>query len=211
LGTVRAFDARAGALHWSWDPVPQGPSDAASKDWRRDDAQATGAGNTWAPISVDPEDDLIFLPTGSASPDYFGGLRRGNDLYADALVVLHGATAKLAWYFQTTHHDLWDYDNPAQPLLYTIHRNQADIPAVVQGTKRGELFIFNRLTGEPVFPIVEKPVPQSDVPGEETAATQPFPELPPPLVPQKLSADDAWGSDLRPPARMSEPNQNAPC
>ena len=101
--------------------------------------------------------------------------------------------ARLAWYFQTTHHDLWDYDNPSQPLLCTIRRNGVEIPAVVQGTKRGILFIFNRLTGEPLFPIAEKPVPQSDVPGEQTSPTQPFPALPPPLVPQSFSADDAWG------------------
>ncbi len=194
LGTVRAFDTRSGALRWSWNPIPQSADDPAWKDWKPEDALRTGAANSWAPISVDPANDLVFLPVGSASPDYFGGLRRGSDIYADSLVVLHAKTGKLAWYFQTTHHDLWDYDNPSQPLLCTIHRGGADIPAVVQGTKRGQLFVFNRLTGEPVFPIVEKPVPQSDTPGEETSPTQPFPELPPPLVPQTLTADDAWGA-----------------
>ena len=193
LGTVRAFDARTGALRWSWDPIPQGPSDPAWKDWKPEDAQRTGAGNTWAPISVDPENELVFLPVGSASPDYFGGARRGSDIYSDSLVALRAKTGKIAWYFQTTHHDLWDYDNPAQPLLCTIHRNGVDISAVVQGTKRGQLFVFNRVTGEPVFPIEEKPVPQSDVLGEETSPTQPFPTLPPPLVPQSLTANDAFG------------------
>ena len=193
LGTVRAFDARTGALRWSWDPIPQGPSDPAWKDWKPEDAQRTGAGNTWAPISVDPENELVFLPVGSASPDYFGGARRGSDIYSDSLVALRAKTGKIAWYFQTTHHDLWDYDNPAQPLLCTIHRNSVEVPAVVQGTKRGQLFVFNRVTGEPVFPIEEKPVPQSDVLGEETSPTQPFPTLPPPLVPQSLTANDAFG------------------
>jgi quinoprotein glucose dehydrogenase len=181
LGTVRAFDARTGALRWSWDLIPQGPSDPAWKDWKLEDAQRTGAGNTWAPISVDPENELVFLPVGSASPDYFGGARRGSDIYSDSLVALRAKTGKIAWYFQTTHHDLWDYDNPAQPLLCTIHRNGVDISAVVQGTKRGQLFVLNRVTGQPLFPIEEKPVPQSDVPGEETSPTQPFPTLPPPL------------------------------
>jgi quinoprotein glucose dehydrogenase len=193
LGTVRAFDARSGKLRWAWNPIPQGPGDPESKEWNSQDALVTGAANVWAPISVDPESDLVFLPVGSASPDYYGGLRRGAGPYADSLVVLHAKTGKLAWYFQTTHHDLWDYDNPAQPVLCTLQKNGKLIPAVVQGTKRGELFVFNRLTGEPLFPIVEKPVPQSDVPGEETSPTQPFPELPPPLVPQKLTADDAFG------------------
>ena len=193
LGTVRAFDTRSGKLRWAWNPIPQGPDDPAWKQWKPEDASATGAANVWAPISVDPASDLVFLPVGSASPDYYGGFRRGAALYSDSLVALHAKTGALAWYFQTTHHDLWDYDNPSQPLLCTLKKDGKLIPAVVQGTKRGELFIFNRITGEPLFPIVEKPVPQSDVPGEETAPTQPFPTLPPPLVPQSFSADEAFG------------------
>ena len=193
LGTVRAFDTRTGAVRWSWNAIPQSAGDPAWKDWKPEDAQRTGAGNAWAPISVDPLNELVFVPTGSASPDYYGGMRRGPGPYADSLVVLHAKTGALAWYFQTTHHDLWDYDNPCQPLLCTIRRNGVEIPAVVQGTKRGILFIFNRLTGEPLFPITEKRVPQSDVPGEQTSPTQPFPALPPPLVPQSFTADDAWG------------------
>ncbi len=195
LGTVRAFDARSGHLRWAWNPIPQSPKDPAWKEWQPSDALATGAANVWAPISVDPENDLVFLPVGSASPDYFGGFRRGpRSLFRiRSSKALHAKTGKLAWYFQTTHHDVWDYDNPAQPVLCTIQKNGKPIPAVVQGTKRGLLFVFNRLTGEPLFPIVEKPVPQSDVPGEATSPTQPFPELPLPLVPQSLKADDAFG------------------
>ena len=193
LGVVRAFDARNGKLRWTWNPIPQSAKDPAWKQWKPEDAQATGAANVWAPISVDPDNELVFLPVGSASPDYYGGARRGPGLYADSLVALHAKTGELAWYFQTTHHDLWDYDNPAQPVLCTIQKNGRSIAAVVQPTKRGELFIFNRLTGEPLFPIDEKAVPQSDVPGEETSPTQPFPEAPPPLVPQSVSADDAHG------------------
>jgi quinoprotein glucose dehydrogenase len=192
-GVVRAFDARSGALRWSWDPMPRDPADPAAKTWTHGGPPTSGAANVWSIISVDREHDLVFLPGSSASPDYYGGERPGADVYSDSLVALHGATGKLAWYFQTTHHDLWDYDNPSMPLLCTIRRDGVDIPSVVQGTKRGSLFVFNRLTGEPLFPIVEKPVPQSDVPGEETSPTQPFPTLPPPLIPLSISADDAWG------------------
>jgi quinoprotein glucose dehydrogenase len=192
-GVVRAFDARSGALRWSWDPMPRDPADPAAKTWTHSGPPNSGAANIWSIISVDREHDLVFLPGSSASPDYYGGERPGADIYSDSLVALHGATGKLAWYFQTTHHDLWDYDNPSMPLLCTIRHNGVDVPAVVQGTKRGSLFVFNRLTGEPLFPIVEKPAPQSDVPGEETSATQPFPTLPPPLIPLSISADDAWG------------------
>jgi quinoprotein glucose dehydrogenase len=192
-GVVRAFDARTGALRWSWSPIPRSPDDPAWRTWAEGSTLRTGAANVWSVISVDPQNDLVFLPVSSASPDYYGGMRLGDDVYSDSLVALHAQTGRLAWYFQTTHHDLWDYDNPAQPLICTLRKEGREIPAVVQGTKRGSLFVFNRLTGEPVFPIVERPVPQSDVPGEHTAATQPFPTLPPPLVPQTLSAEDAWG------------------
>lgn len=192
-GLVRAFDARTGALRWSWSPIPRSPEDPAWQTWADERALKTGAANVWSVISVDPQNDLVFLPVSSASPDYYGGARVGDDVYSDSLVALHAQTGTLAWYFQTTHHDLWDYDNPAMPLVCTLRKEGVEIPAVVQGTKRGSLFIFNRLIGEPVFPIVERPVPQSDVPGEHTAATQPFPTLPPPLVPQTLSAADAWG------------------
>jgi quinoprotein glucose dehydrogenase len=190
-GLVRAFDARTGALQWSWYPIPQDASDPASKTWVL--GSKSGAANVWSIISSDPQNDLVYLPVSSASPDYYGGLRLGNDVYSDSLVVLHAKTGKLAWYFQTTHHDLWDYDNPAMPLLCTLRKHGKAIPTVVQGTKRGSLFIFNRITGEPVYPIEERPVPQTDVTGEQTSPTQPFPMLPPPIVPIKITADDAWG------------------
>jgi quinoprotein glucose dehydrogenase len=190
-GMVRAFDTRTGALRWSFNPIPKTADDPGWKEWKPEQAQTTGAANVWSIISVDPQNDLVFLPGASASPDYYGGDRLGSNLYADALVALHAKTGKIAWAFQTTHHNLWDYDLPSMPLLCTIHHGGADIPAVVQGTKRGSL--FNRVTGEPIFPITEKPVPKSDVPGEEAAPTQPFPELPPPIVPQTVSADDAFG------------------
>ncbi|HLY17065.1 MAG TPA: pyrroloquinoline quinone-dependent dehydrogenase [Bryobacteraceae bacterium] len=177
-GEVRAFDARSGQLAWTWDPMP---------------GQRTGAANTWSIISTDPERKLIFLPTTSASPDYYGGERPGNNLYADSLVALHADTGKMAWHFQTVHHDLWDYDIAPQPLLFTIKRNGKQIPAVAVGSKTGNLFLLNRETGEPIFGVEERPAPPSDVPGEKASLTQPFPILPKPLVPQSLTADNAWG------------------
>ncbi len=186
-GVVRAFDARTGALRWSWDPIPPNPKTSASAEWN------TGAANAWSVMVVDPTRDLVFIPTGSASPDYYGGLRPGDDKWANSVVALHAKTGKLAWGFQLVHHDLWDYDSASPPLLATIRRDGEEIPVVVQGNKTGYLYVLNRNTGVPVFPVEERPVPKSDVPGEVASATQPFPTAPPPLAVQHLSADDAWG------------------
>ncbi len=192
-GTVRGFDARTGAQRWSWDPIPRSPSDPAWSTWQGDSAAHTGAANAWSILSADPERDLVFVPTGSASPDFYGGERRGDDLYANSVVALRASTGKVVWYFQAVHHDLWDYDVPAQPTLVTVRRGATAIPAVAQATKMGHLFILDRETGAPLFPVDERPVPASDVPGEQAAPTQPFPRLPPPLARQTLTADDAWG------------------
>ena len=198
-GAVRAFDARTGALRWKWEPLPPNDPDSASshatatasatatKVWR------TGAGNAWSVMVVDPERDLIFIPTGSASPDYYGGMRAGDDKWADSIVALHAKTGELAWGFQLVHHDLWDYDSASPPLLTTVQHDGKSVPVVIQGNKTGFLYVLNRDTGVPIFPVEERPVPQSDVPGEVTSPTQPFPLAPPALVPQKLSADDAYG------------------
>lgn len=191
-GVVRAFGARTGALRWSWNPIPQDPNDPARKTWENG-ADITGAANAWAPISVDPARDLIFVPTGSASPDYYGGERKGNDEWADSVVALRGKTGESVWGFQLVHHDLWDYDTAAQPLLTTLRRNDREVPVVVQGNKTGSLFVLDAATGAPVFPVEERPVPQTNVRGEQTSPTQPFPVAPPPLTPQRLSASDAWG------------------
>ena len=190
-GVVRAFDARTGKLRWKWEPLP--PNDPGSaapssgKIWR------TGAGNAWSVMAVDPERDLIFVPTGSASPDYYGGMRAGDDKWADSVVALRAKTGELVWGFQLVHHDLWDYDSASPTMLATVPHNGKNVPVVIQGNKTGFLYVLNRDTGVPVFPVEERPVPQSDVPGEVTSPTQPFPLAPPSLVPQKLSADDAWG------------------
>ncbi|MFN7946857.1 MAG: pyrroloquinoline quinone-dependent dehydrogenase [Blastocatellia bacterium] len=193
-GVVRAYDARTGRLVWSWDPIPNRPDDPARKTWSGESADKTGAANAWAPLSADPERGLVFVPTSSPSPDFYGGERPGDNRYANSIVALRAATGEVVWHYQLVHHDLWDFDVPAQPMLISLRRGGREVPAVVVATKMGFLFVFNRETGEPLFPIEERPVPQSDVPGEVTSATQPFPTLPRPLVPQQLRPEDAWGA-----------------
>ncbi len=192
-GAVRAFHARTGEMRWLWDPIPRDKSDPAWSTWKDGSASISGAANIWAPISADPERNLLFVPTSSPSPDYYGGKRLGSNLYADSVVALRGSTGEVVWHFQTVHHNLWDYDLPAQPTLVTVRKDGKDIPAVAQATKTGFLFLLHRETGEPIFPVEERPVPRTDVPGEETWPTQPFPTVPPPLAPLELSPDDAWG------------------
>jgi quinoprotein glucose dehydrogenase len=186
-GVVRAYDARTGALRWAWDPVRPGTPPAEGELYVR------GTANVWAPMAVDEARDLVFLPTGNSAPDYFGGHRNGKDDYASSLVALRGSTGELVWHFQTVHHDLWDFDVPAQPTLLTLERDGVQVPAVVQATKMGFLFVLHRETGEPLFPVEERPVPQGGVEGEKLSPTQPFPVKPPPLVRQTLSPEEAWG------------------
>ncbi len=193
-GVVRAFDARTGALRWSWDPIPTDPADPVSKEWNARDAQRTGAANAWSLMSVDPARGLLFVPTGSASPDFYGGERLGSNRYANSLVALNAATGKVVWHQQLVHHDLWDYDVPAQPVLAELVRDGKNVAAVVQATKMGVLFVFDRETGAPLFDIRERPVPRSNVPGEQSWPTQPLPVLPPPLVSHgRVRPEDAWG------------------
>jgi quinoprotein glucose dehydrogenase len=192
-GVVRAYDTRTGRLRWSWDPIPLRANDPARKTWEEKGAIKTGAANAWSLISTDTERDLVFVPTSSPSPDFYGGERKGSNLYANSVVALRASTGEVVWHFQVVHHDLWDYDVAAQPMLITIKRDGRDIPAVAVGTKMGHIFVLHRETGKPLFPVEERPVPQSDVPGEEASPTQPFPVLPPPIVPNKLTPDDAWG------------------
>jgi len=180
---VRALDARTGALRWQFDPSPA-----------RDGARLSGGGNVWAPIAVDAASALVFLPTARPSVSYWGGERPGDDLFTSSVVALDGATGRPAWRFQTTHHDIWDYDVAAQPTLATIRRNGSDVPVVIVPTKMGFVFVLDRATGRPVFPVAEQPVPPSDVPDENAFPTQPIPAAPPPLVPQRLTANDAWAS-----------------
>src|SRR5687767_13356909 len=173
-GEVRAYDARTGALRWSWDPVPQDPADAAYSTWEGANAHRTGAANAWSVIAADPGRDLVFVPTSAPSPDYFGGERLGRNDYANSIVALRASTGKVVWHFQTVHHDLWDYDNASPPLLATVKGQ----PAVIQTTKTGMMFVLNRETGVPIFPVEERAVPASTVPGERAWPTQPFSSLP---------------------------------
>src|SRR5215471_13871136 len=179
-GQVRAYEARTGKLRWSWNPISEGIA-------------PTGAGNVWSTISVDIGRDLVFAPTTSPSPDYHGLKRPGDNKWADSVVALSAKTGELVWGFQLVHHDLWDYDTAAQPLLATLRRNSVATPVVIAANKTGNLFVLDRETGKPVFGVEERPAPKSDAQGEEASPTQPFPLAPPPLVPQRLKAEDAWG------------------
>ncbi|MBL8191959.1 MAG: pyrroloquinoline quinone-dependent dehydrogenase [Acidobacteria bacterium] len=192
-GVVRAYDAVTGKLRWSFDPIPQTEKDPARKTWAGDSAVKTGAANAWSIISADAERDLVFIPTSSPSPDYYGGERKGDNARANSVVAIKASTGQVVWHFQVVHHDLWDYDVASQPMLVNLKRSDKEIPAVVIGTKMGMLFVLDRRDGKPVFPIEERPVPQTDVPGEQSSATQPFPKLPRPLVPHQLKPEDAWG------------------
>jgi quinoprotein glucose dehydrogenase len=192
-GVVRAYDAKTGNLKWSWDPIPRKQGDPGSDTWKGPKAQQTGAANAWASISADPSLDLVFVPTTCPSPDYYGGERIGNNLYGNSIVAIKASTGKVVWYFQTVHHDIWDYDIPAQPVLLNIEKNGKKIPAVLVVTKMGHIFVLNRETGEHLFPVEELTVPGSDVPGEETSKTQPFPTQLPVLGLRKVTEEDAWG------------------
>jgi quinoprotein glucose dehydrogenase len=198
LGTVWAYDARSGALRWRWHAIPRDPTAPWSADnaadWLPEQAAHTGTANVWSPLSVDSQRGLVFAATGSASPDYYGGERLGNNRHANSLVALDADTGATVWSYQLVHHDLWDYDLPSQPVLAEIERGGQPVPVVILPTKMGLLFTFHRETGEPFFPIVERPVPDSDVAGEQAWPTQPFPQAPPPLVPfGPVTPDNAWG------------------
>jgi quinoprotein glucose dehydrogenase len=194
VGTVRAFDARSGQLTWSWDPIPRDPSNPIYKEWTSQQVADASAANAWAPLSVDAARHLVYVPTGSASPDFFGGERIGDNRWANSIVALDGATGKLKWGRQLVHHDIWDYDVGSQPTLATLRHDGKSVDAVIQATKTGFLFTFDRDSGAPLFPIEERAVPQDAVAGEHPSPTQPFPSAPPALVRQsKITADDAWG------------------
>jgi quinoprotein glucose dehydrogenase len=180
-GIVRAFDVRTGKLRWTWDPIAP---------WAYQRTPRTGAGNAWSTLSVDAPHDLVFIPTGSASPDYYGGYRQGDNKWANSVVALKASTGEFVWGFQVVHHDLWDYDVASQPTLFAW---KDGTPAIAITTKMGRVFVLNRLTGAPLLPVEERPVIKSDIPGEESWPTQPASSIS--LVPEKLSVEDAWGKD----------------
>ena len=188
-GDVRAYDARTGRELWRFHTVPQ-PGEFGHDTWEKDSWIDRGGTNVWAPMSCDAKRGIVYLPVTSPSPDRYGGERKGQNLFGNSLVALDALTGKRLWHYQILHHDLWDWDLPAQPSLVTVLRNGASIPAVAQITKMGFLFVFNRVTGRSLFDIEERPVPASEVPGEEAWPTQPFPQKPPPVARQTMGRDE---------------------
>jgi len=194
LGIVRGIDARTGEERWRWDPIPRNAGDPAFETWLSEEAARNGSANAWAPLAADAALGLVYVPTGSASPDFYGGEREGDNLYANSIVALRAASGEIAWHQQLVHHDVWDYDLAAQPTLVDLEHDGEIIPAVLQGTKTGLIFSFNRETGEPIFEIEERKVPQGGVAGEHLSPTQPFPVAPPPVSRHDaVTEDDAWG------------------
>jgi len=190
-GTVRAFDARTGALRWSFNPIPVNA--AAKFGWTPEAANKTGAANAWTVFSVDSARGLVFVPTGSPSPDFYGGERVGDNAFANSLVALNARDGKIVWSRQFVHHDLWDYDLASQPILVDLERDGKSIAAVVQPTKMGTLFVVDRETGEPVNDIVERAVPISKVAGERSSPTQPFTTTPALASHAAITPEQAWG------------------
>lgn len=188
-GIVRSYNTRSGELEWVFNPLlPGAPERNEDGTWR------SGTTNVWSIISVDEERNLVFLPTGNTNPDYFGGHRKGLDYFSSSVVALHGDTGEVVWRYQMVHHDLWDYDTPAQPTLIDLKVNGETVPAVIQVTKMGMTFALHRETGEPLWPVEERPVPQrGQVPEEYLSPTQPFTTHIPQLLPDKFTVDDAWG------------------
>lgn len=189
-GTVRAFDVRSGDLKWDFDPISR---EVGNPEWQGTQPPVEGHANAWAPMSADPERGLVFVPTSSPSPDFFGGLRPGDNRHANSVVALEVASGDVRWAYQTVHHDVWDYDLPAQPGLYTVWRDGTAHDVVAQVTKTGHVFVLDRDTGQPFLPVTEVPIPVSDIPGEVLSPTQPVPVSPPALVPSTLDPDDAFG------------------
>ena len=197
-GDVRAFDARTGKLVWRFHTIAQ-PGEFGGDTWEGDAAKGRGGGNMWSIPTIDAKRGIAFLPLTSPSYDYYGADRKGAGLFGDALVAVDALTGKRLWHFQTVHHNIWDYDIPAQPTLVTVRHDGKLVDAVAQVTKTGFTFLFERTTGNPLFDIVEKPVPQSTVPGESTYPTQPFPVKPPPFARQSFRAEEL--TDVTPESR----------
>jgi quinoprotein glucose dehydrogenase len=189
-GDVQAFDVKSGKRAWSFSPVPRRADDDGAETWRDSSWKTTGHTNVWAPFSVDERRGLVYLPVSTPSNDWYGGARKGADLYAESIVCLDARNGHRVWYFQTVHHGLWDYDLPAAPVLgtVTVGRDRRDVVAVP--TKTGFLFVFDRTNGKPIWPIQERSVPASDVPGEQAAQSQPVPSLPAPFAKQGFGFND---------------------
>jgi len=198
LGDVRGFDARTGKLLWTFHVVPR-PGEFGHDTWEGNSWDGRGAVNAWSILTVDTERGIVFLPLTSPATDYYGGDRKGMGLFGDCLVALDALTGKRLWHFQTVHHNLWDYDIPAPPNLVTVTRDGRQVAAVAQVTKTGFTFVFDRASGKPLFDIVEKPVPPSEVPGEQAWPMQPVPVKPPPYARQKMTREEL--TDVTPESR----------
>ena len=190
-GVVRAYDIRTGELIWYWDPIPPGKEAVLDDDGNH--LYQRGTANVWSIISTDPDLNMIYLPTGNASPDYYGGHRKGLDYYNSSVVALNADTGEVVWHFKTVYHDVWDYDVPSQPTFYDVEKDGKIIKALAQTTKMGLVFLINRETGEPIFPVEERKVPQGSLEGENLSKTQPFPTKPLPLNPINFDPDEAYG------------------
>ncbi len=188
-GDVRAYDVRTGRIRWTFHTIPR-PGELGHETWPTDAWQTAGGANSWAGMSVDVQRGLVFIPTGSATPDFYGGARIGANLFANTLLALEAETGKRIWHFQTVHHDLWDRDLPAAPNLITVRRDGDRVDAVAQITKSGFVFLFDRESGRPLFSVEERPVPASDLPGEQAWPTQPFPLAPAPFARQAMAERD---------------------
>ncbi len=188
-GDIRAFDVRTGRLVWTFHTIPRS-GEFGYETWPADAWKKVGGANVWSELTLDEKRGILYAPTASAKYNFYGVDRAGANLFADCLLALDARTAKRLWHFQMVHHDIWDYDNPTAPKLVTLHQSGNTIDAVAQVSKQGFVWVFNRVTGEPVWPIEERPVPKSDMPGETTWPTQPFPTKPPPFARQKFTVDD---------------------
>ena len=187
-GAVRAYDVRSGRLVWTFNLLPR-PGEAGSETWPRDAGSTAGGANAWAGMALDARRGIVYAPTGSAVDDFYGGDRRGDNLFANSLVALDAATGRRLWHFQAVRHDIWDRDFPSPPLLLTVRRNGRAVDAVAQPTKQGVLYLFDRVSGRPLFPVEERSASPSDVPGEHAAPSQPHPTLPLPFARQALTAE----------------------
>jgi quinoprotein glucose dehydrogenase len=188
-GDVHAYDVKSGAMKWVFHSVPL-EGEVGSNTWPKEALATAGGVHNWNEMTVDAQRGIVYIPFGTARYDFYGGNRKGDNLFANCLVALDAKTGKRLWHYQLVHHDLWDYDIPTAPKLLTVRHNGKNVDVVAQPTKHGFLFVFNRQTGEPLWPIEERAVPQSDVPGEFSSPTQPFPTLPPPFARQSFTEKD---------------------
>ena len=189
-GDILAYDARTGAFKWKFNVIPK-PGEYGHETWENDAWQWTGDVSSWAPLSADPTNNLVYIPTNSATIDYYGGFRPGDNLYGASLIALDTRTGERAWHFQMVKHEIWNFDNPTAPVLLDLDvPGQGRVPAVMQATKQAWVYAFNRVTGEPIWPIVDRPVPPSIVPGEVLSPTQPHVTRPAPYDMQGITEDD---------------------